>query len=70
VILARLRHVHALERARDRLAQSLGRLTEHGSLELLAEDLRGAQQALDEITGTLAADDLLGEIFSRFCIGK
>ena len=70
VILARLRHVHALERARDRLAQGLGRLTEHGSLELLAEDLRETQQALGEITGALSPDDLLGEIFSRFCVGK
>lgn len=70
VILARLRHIHALERARDRLAQGLQRLTEHGSLELLAEDLREAQQALGKITGAVNADDLLGEIFSRFCVGK
>ena len=70
VILARVRHIHALERARDRLARGLGRLTEHGSLELLAEDLRETQQALGEITGALSPDDLLGEIFSRFCVGK
>ena len=70
VILARLRHVHALEQARDRLAQGLARLSDHGSLELLAEDLRAAQQALGEITGEFTTEDLLGEIFSRFCIGK
>jgi tRNA modification GTPase len=70
VILARVRHVHALERARDSLAQGLQRLSDHGSLELLAEDLRTAQQDLGEITGAVSRDDLLGEIFSRFCIGK
>ena len=39
-------------------------------IELLAEELRGAQQAFSSITGAFSADDLLGEIFSRFCIGK
>jgi len=68
VILARARHVHALQRAADSLEEALAR--QPGTPELLAEDLRAAQQALGEITGEMTADDLLGEIFSRFCIGK
>lgn len=70
VTLARDRHVDALRRAVSLLEKSQGRLEDHASLELLAEDLRVAQSALGEITGEVAADDLLGEIFSRFCIGK
>jgi tRNA modification GTPase len=70
VILARARHVQALERARDSLERAGERLSRRDAQELLAEDLRGAQQALGEITGEVTADDLLGEIFSRFCIGK
>jgi len=65
--MARERHVDALNRAMagiDRAAKQTG------SLELLAEELRLAQHALAEITGEFSADDLLGEIFSRFCIGK
>ncbi|MGB2336339.1 MAG: hypothetical protein ACPH5V_03435, partial [Alcanivorax sp.] len=42
----------------------------HAAGELLAEDLRAAQKALEEITGAFTADDLLGRIFSSFCIGK
>ncbi len=53
-----------LDLAHDHLALQ----AEH--LDLLAEELRLAQQALGEITGEFSADDLLGEIFSRFCIGK
>jgi tRNA modification GTPase len=70
VILARARHIHALERAGELLARGLERLSERAAPELLAEDLRGAQQALGEITGEVTTEDLLGEIFSRFCIGK
>ncbi|MEX2524550.1 MAG: tRNA uridine-5-carboxymethylaminomethyl(34) synthesis GTPase MnmE [Gammaproteobacteria bacterium] len=70
VILARGRHMDALRRAVSLLEQSLVRLEEHITLELLAEDLRVAQSTLGEITGEVAVDDLLGEIFSRFCIGK
>jgi tRNA modification GTPase len=44
--------------------------TQHARLELFAEELRLAQEALAGITGEFSADDLLGEIFSRFCIGK
>jgi tRNA modification GTPase len=45
-------------------------LTQYAAGELLAEELRQAQQALNEITGEFTSDDLLGEIFTRFCIGK
>lgn len=69
-ILARERHVHALEQAGAALQQALLRLEEQAGPELLAEDLRRAQAELGRITGEMAADDLLGEIFSRFCIGK
>jgi tRNA modification GTPase len=67
VVLARERHVQALMTAQERLAEAEGRL---GQVELCAEELRLAQEALSRITGEFSADDLLGEIFSRFCIGK
>ena len=67
VYLARERHLAALQRARGHLEAAGSRLAEW---ELFAEELRLAQRALDEITGEVSADDLLGEIFSRFCIGK
>ena len=67
VILARERHIAALERAAEKSALAERRI---GQIELCAEELRLAQQALSEITGEFTADDLLGEIFSRFCIGK
>ena len=64
---ARDRHLQALQRALESVDLSRGRLD---SPELAAEDLRTAQAALSEITGEMIADDLLGQIFSRFCIGK
>jgi len=65
--LARERHLQALRDA----ATCLNRAADHmGSLELQAEELRLAQRAFTYLTGTYTADDLLGEIFSRFCIGK
>jgi tRNA modification GTPase len=69
--IARARHVHALQRAREHL----GRAADHAqlgnaALELFAEELRLAHDALGEITGAFSADDLLGAIFARFCIGK
>jgi len=67
VFMARERHLRALETARDHLAAAEIRAD---ALELLAEELRLAQTALSSITGEFSADDLLGEIFSRFCIGK
>lgn len=66
--IARERHLQAIGRAGQRLDNS--RDAWAAGLELFAEELRLAQQALSEITGEFTADDLLGEIFSRFCIGK
>ncbi len=67
VFLARERHLRALARAQAHLAAAAAR---GAQWELFAEELRLAQEALGEITGRLSADDLLGEIFARFCIGK
>ncbi|HEX2648384.1 MAG TPA: tRNA uridine-5-carboxymethylaminomethyl(34) synthesis GTPase MnmE [Burkholderiales bacterium] len=67
VFLARERHLRALGSARAHLEAAAGRPAQW---ELFAEELRLAQQALGEIVGHTSADDLLGEIFSRFCIGK
>jgi tRNA modification GTPase len=71
VYIARQRHVSALQRTREhlQLAQDMATLA-IPALDLLAEELRLAHDALGEITGTFTSDDLLGEIFSRFCIGK
>lgn len=66
IFLARRRHLTALAEANQALIEAQ---TQQGA-ELVAEDLRQAQLALDKITGVFHADDLLGEIFSRFCIGK
>ncbi len=68
--LARRRHVDALNRAAEALDNGMHQLLGMGAGELLAEDLRAAQKALGEITGEFSADDLLGEIFGSFCIGK
>lgn len=68
--LARRRHLDALNRALDSLHQGQDQLQGYGAGELLAEDLRAAQDALGEITGVMTSDDLLGKIFSSFCIGK
>ena len=67
---ARRRHLVALEQAASALANGQSQLAGHQAGELLAEDLRLAQKALEEITGAFTADDLLGRIFSSFCIGK
>lgn len=67
---ARRRHLDALDRAMAALETGRAQLAGYGAGELLAEDLRDAQQALGEITGEFSADDLLGEIFGSFCIGK
>ncbi|MCY4044710.1 MAG: tRNA uridine-5-carboxymethylaminomethyl(34) synthesis GTPase MnmE [Cellvibrionales bacterium] len=67
---ARRRHISALENAKNAALTGLNQLEHHGAAELLAEDLRLCQQYLSEITGQFTSDDLLGEIFSSFCIGK
>ncbi|MFJ3486640.1 tRNA uridine-5-carboxymethylaminomethyl(34) synthesis GTPase MnmE [Pseudomonas sp. NPDC090202] len=67
---ARRRHIEALQKAGVSLEHGRSQLTLAGAGELLAEDLRLAQQALGEITGAFSSDDLLGRIFSSFCIGK
>lgn len=71
VFMARERHLHALHKVEAQLATAAAQLhAARPALDLLAEDLRQAQLHLSEITGAFSSDDLLGEIFSRFCIGK
>ena len=67
---ARRRHWQALEKAGRDLEAGRSQLIGTGAGELLAEDLRQCQEHLGEITGSFSSDDLLGEIFSSFCIGK
>ena len=67
---ARLRHVHALEKTRELLVQAKQGLSSKIGAELVAEDCRMAHQFLGQIVGTVSPHDLLGEIFSSFCIGK
>jgi tRNA modification GTPase len=67
---ARRRHLDALARAKSCVVQAVETLTTARAFELFAEDLRRSQLALSEITGEFTSDDLLGEIFSSFCIGK
>lgn len=67
---ARSRHITSLRKSSVELNQAIERFNSHVSGELFAEDLRIVQLELSEITGSLTADDLLGEIFSNFCIGK
>ena len=71
IFMARERHVHALQNVCSQLERASAQLQAvMPALDLLAEDLRQAQRHLSEITGKFTPDDLLGEIFSRFCIGK
>ena len=67
---ARRRHLEAIKQAQHSLQNGKQQLEEHAAGELLAEDLREAQNYLSEITGKFTPDDLLGKIFSSFCIGK
>jgi tRNA modification GTPase len=69
-ISARRRHLEALGRARQALENAAHQLEQRRAGELVAEELRQGQKALDEITGVFTADDLLGRIFGSFCIGK
>jgi tRNA modification GTPase len=68
--MARRRHLDALERAAEHLDIGQTQLEMHVAGEILAEELRLTQQHLNEITGEFSSDDLLGKIFSSFCIGK
>jgi tRNA modification GTPase len=71
VFIARARHVQALRLAQQHLRGARAQASRgDAALELVAEELRLAHQALSEITGAFSSDDLLGEIFGRFCIGK
>ena len=65
--MARERHLNALDRAAEHVSLALSNID---VIELCAEELRIAQNAVSEITGEFVADDLLGEIFSSFCVGK
>lgn len=67
---ARRRHLDALSRARTALLDAQANLLSRAGAELMAEDLRLAQQSLGDITGKLSPDELLGKIFASFCIGK
>jgi tRNA modification GTPase len=67
VFLARERHLQALKLGAGHLDVAMERI---GQLELCAEELRLAQNALASITGGTTADELLGKIFSQFCVGK
>ncbi|MFD2165794.1 tRNA uridine-5-carboxymethylaminomethyl(34) synthesis GTPase MnmE [Thalassotalea euphylliae] len=68
--MARRRHLVALENAHQHLQTGLDQLEAYVAGEILAEELRLCQQELNEITGEFTSDDLLGKIFSSFCIGK
>ncbi len=71
LLIARARHVEALRRTREHLARAGGHAAQRdAALDLLAEELRLAHRALGEITGEFGVEDLLGEIFGRFCVGK
>jgi tRNA modification GTPase len=71
IYMARQRHLLALQAVAEHLVHAAAQLQSvEPALDLLAEDLRQSQNALGQITGEFTSDDLLGEIFSRFCIGK
>ena len=67
---ARIRHLDALRRTRSHIETGRDQLEQFNAPEILAEELRLAQKTLGEITGQYLPDDLLGAIFSSFCIGK
>ena len=70
VVVTNARHVDALTKARSAMEDAKVAIDNGLSGELLAIDLRRAQQHLGEITGQITSDDLLGSIFGKFCIGK
>ena len=69
-VTARQRHLDALHRARAHFEAGRRQLSQHQAGELLAEELLQVQNAFAEITGEFGSDELLGRIFSSFCIGK
>ncbi|HEY1491770.1 MAG TPA: tRNA uridine-5-carboxymethylaminomethyl(34) synthesis GTPase MnmE, partial [Steroidobacteraceae bacterium] len=69
-VSARARHLEALGRAREHTEAACRQLTESRAGELVAEELRAAQQHLSQITGEFSNEELLGRIFGGFCIGK
>lgn len=70
IFMARCRHLEAIDKALKHLLEGQVQLEEYKAGELLAEELRLTQQYLSEITGAFSSDDLLGRVFSSFCIGK
>ena len=68
--IARRRHLEALRKTKEYVDNAEMQLVQFNAGELMAEELRLAQDELGLITGKLTSDDLLGEIFSNFCIGK
>ncbi len=70
MFMARRRHLHALKQTFDALGEAYERLRVQHAGELVAEELLNAQRALGQITGEFTSDDLLGKIFSSFCVGK
>ena len=69
-LMARRRHIDAMVKAHQQIKNAHSLLVTDSAGELAAEELRFAQDQLNLITGEFSSDDLLGEIFSRFCIGK
>jgi tRNA modification GTPase len=70
VFMARKRHITAIKQAKEYVEHGMFQLENYKAGELLADDLRQAQNCMSQITGKYTSDDLLGEIFSSFCIGK
>ena len=70
ILVTNARHADALRRSSEALRRSISALDNNLSAELLAEDLRAAISHISEITGEITTDEILGEIFGRFCIGK
>ena len=68
--MARRRHIDSLNKAKQHISKGFGLLEQYSAGELLAEELKLAQNHLNEITGEFTSDDLLGKIFTSFCIGK
>ena len=68
--MARQRHLRALEATKASLLMAIDNTKDERGIELVAEDLRASQLALSEILGEVSNEDLLGEIFASFCIGK